>query len=80
MFAAEYVDERCVSVRERVNADVALGDDYESADPPFLWIVVGTIDESIGCCDLVHRYDVRELVKEAVDEREVGEFPRITIR
>jgi len=30
---------------------------------------VGTIDESVGCCDLVHSYDVRELVKEAVDER-----------
>ncbi len=62
LFAAEYVDERVSPVGEGVYADVALGDDDEAADAPLRRIVLGTIDEGVGCGDLGHGDDVRQLV------------------
>jgi hypothetical protein len=62
LFAAEYIDESCVSVWEGVNADVALGDYDEPADSPFGGVVAGAIDESVGGSDLVHADNVWKLI------------------
>ncbi len=62
LFAAEYVNKSVSPVRERVNADMALGDDDEAADPPLKGIVLGTVDESVGRCDLMHADHFRQLV------------------
>ena len=62
LFAAEDIDESRVSVRESVNADVALSDNDEPADSPFGGIVAGAIDESVGGSDLVHPDDVGKLI------------------
>ena len=62
LFAAEDVDEGRVSVREGVNADVALSDYDEAADSPFRRIVAWAIDESIGRGDLVHPDNVGKLI------------------
>ena len=62
LFAAEDIDESCVSVRESVNADVAFSDNDEPADSPFGGIVAGAIDESVGGSDLVHPDDVGKLI------------------
>jgi len=62
LFAAEDVDEGCVSVWEGVNADVALSDYDEPADSPFGGIVAGAVDESVGGSDLVHPDNVGKLL------------------
>jgi len=62
LFAAENVDEGRVSVREGVNANVALSDYDESADSPFRRIIAGAIDESVGRGDLVHPDNIGKLV------------------
>ncbi len=38
LFTAENVDESMPTVWKSMNADVALGDDYETADSPFCGI------------------------------------------
>jgi len=62
LFAAEDVYEGCVSVREGVNADVALSDYDEPAHSPFGGIVAGAVDESVGGSDLVHPDNVGKLI------------------
>jgi len=80
LFAAEDVDESCVSVWESVNADVALCDNDEPADSPFGGIVAGAVDESVGGSDLVHPDNVGKLIEEIVDVRKVGELSTVTLR
>ena len=62
LFAAEDVDEGCVSVGEGVNADVALSDYDEPADSPFRRGLAGAVDESVGGSDLVHPDNVGKLI------------------
>lgn len=62
LFAAEDIDESRASVRESVNADMALGDNDEPANSPFGGIVAGAIDESVGRSDLVHPDNVGKLI------------------
>lgn len=62
LFATEDIDESCVSVRESVNADVALSDNDEPAHSPFGGIAPGAIDESVGGSDLVHPDNVGKLI------------------
>jgi len=62
LFAAEDVDEGRVSVREGVNANVALSDYDEPAHSPFRRIIAGAIDESVGRGDLVHPDNIGKLV------------------
>ena len=62
LFAAEDVDEGCVSVREGVNTNVAFSDYDESADSPFRRIIAGAVDESVGRGDLVHPDNIGKLV------------------
>ena len=66
LFATEDVNEGGVSIRERVNADVAFGDYDESTDSPLRGILAGPIDESVGWADLVHPDDVRQLIQQVV--------------
>jgi hypothetical protein len=62
LFATEDVDESRASVRECMNADVALSDYDESADSPFGRIVAGPIDECVGRSDLVHPDNVGKFI------------------
>ena len=62
LFAAENVHESVLVVGEGVNADVALGNDHEAADPPLCGILLGFVDEYVRCRDFVHVDHVRKLV------------------
>ena len=62
LLAAEDIDESCIPVGEGVNANVALSNYHEPADPPLRRIIARAIDESVRRSDLVHPDNVRKLI------------------
>src|SRR5260370_35553358 len=62
LFAAKDVYESRVSVREGVNADVALSNYYEPADSPLGGVVAGPLDERVGGAALLPPHNVGELI------------------
>ena len=67
------VDVEVALIREGVDADVALGDDYEPGDSPVVGNLAG-VGVDLWCGDLGHANHVGVLVEKAEDERLVAEF------
>src|SRR5207249_6763553 len=62
VLATENVHERMPIVRERVNTDVALGNDHEATDPPLCRISFRFVYEHVRRCDLVHVDNIRKVI------------------